>query len=194
MKRVSVLSLVLALTMIGTVSAKESATESLKSGPKHGADLGPFRVTKCAGASDDGVDVGKNICYRCKNGPRPQVMVFTRSTGPEVAALVKKLDSAVAKDQDSDMKLCVFVNLLGESKEDLSDAAKEFAATTKATNIPFVVPNEFENGPDDYGINAKAEVTIVMANKSKVVKSVAVSKAKELDVDAIVTQVGELVN
>ncbi len=192
MKRVSVLSLIVAMALVGTVSAKDSSQKSLKSGPKVGSRLGAFNVTKCAGASEDGVDEGKNLCYRCRNGARPQVMVFTRSTGPEVASLVQKLDSAVGKNEESQLR--VFVNLIGDNKEDLNDAAKEMAAKTKASRIPFVVPNEFENGPDNYGINAKAEVTIVMANKSKVAKSYAVAKASELDVDAVITTLGDMLN
>ena len=48
-----------------------------KSGLQVGERIGAFYVTKLAGAEDDGVAVGKNLCYRCKNGGRPQVMVFT---------------------------------------------------------------------------------------------------------------------
>ena len=48
-------------------------------------------MTKGAGAEQDGVKEGKNLCYRCRNGARPQVMVFTRSTDPAVVDLVKDL-------------------------------------------------------------------------------------------------------
>lgn len=186
MKNVSLLSLAIALAFVGSVSAKEALT----SGPQEGDRIGAFYVTKCAGASEDGVAEGKNLCYRCKNGSRPQVMVFTRSTNSKVIDLVKKLDAAIGENKDA--QLTAFVNLMGDSKEDLSDSAKDLAAKTKASHVPFVVPNEFENGPDNYGINAKAAVTVVLAGNSQVKASYAVADADALDVDAVVANLSKI--
>lgn len=36
----------------------------LESGLKVGDLVGAFDVVKCAGAADDGVEVGDNLCYR----------------------------------------------------------------------------------------------------------------------------------
>ena len=87
-----------------------------------------------------------------------------------------------------------FVNYLGDSKDAASDAAKKLAATTKAENIPFVVPNEFENGPEDYGINAKAAITIIMAHEGKVKANHAFAKASELDVAAVIGDLKKILN
>ena len=195
MKQLIALSLGFAavLAISGMVTADDAAAKNdVKSGPQCGDKVGAFYVTKVAGAEDDGVAEGKNLCYRCRNGSRPQVMVFTRSTSPKVAELVRKLDGAVADNESSQLR--VFVNLLGEDKEDLADQAKKFAAHSKATHIPFVVPNEFENGPDNYGINAKADVTVTLANESKVEATYAVAKAENLDVDSILGDLAKILN
>ena len=120
------------------------------------------------------------------------MIVFTRSTDPKVAELVSKLDKAIAKNESS--KLRVFVNLLGEDKEDLTDEAKKFAASSKAKNVPFVVPNEFENGPDNYGINAKAAVTITLASDAGVKASYAVTDVKDLNVKKVMGQLKQILN
>lgn len=187
MKQLTLLTLVVALA-----AANQAVAEELKSGPQPGDSLGAFMVTKCAGAEADGVEVGQNLCYRCRNGKRPQVVVFTRSTDPKVMELLAKLDKAV--DENQDEKLRTFVNLLGEDKDTLSATAKKVAADSKTKNVPVVVPNEFENGPDDYGINAKAEVTVVLASDLGVKASHAVASAKDLDVDAIVKDISKIVN
>jgi hypothetical protein len=44
--------------------------------------------------------------------------------------------------------------------------------------VPVVVPVEFENGPDNYGINPKAEVTVLVAKDSKVVSNYAFDKGR----------------
>ncbi len=180
MKRVVSCFVAVALLMSSVVVA-----EDIKSGLEKGANIGPFYVTKCAGAEEDGVDAGKNLCYRCKNGSRPQVMIFTRSTDESVVKLVKAMEEQLKKHEDAQLR--AFVNVLGESKDEASDEAKKLAEATKAENVPFVVPNEVENGPEDYGINAKAAVTIIIANESKVVANYAVASAKELDVDAVMS-------
>ena len=167
-------------TVTKEASAKETA--ALKSGLQTGKMIGAFYVTKCAGAAEDGVEVGKNLCYRCKNGGRPQVMVFTRNWDKSVAGLVKELDSAVAKHEKKELR--AFVNLLGKDKNELKVAAKKFGETTKAKTIPFVVPNEFKNGPEDYGLNPKAELTVIIAKGGKVVANHAYAKG-QLDKKAV---------
>jgi hypothetical protein len=46
------------------VAAAVGRADELKSGLPVGKSLGPFDVTKCAGAPDDGVKVGQELCYR----------------------------------------------------------------------------------------------------------------------------------
>ena len=183
---------ILAVAVAVLSLASWSMAEDVKSGLKVGEDIGPFDVTKLAGAEADGVKIGQQLCYRCRNSARPQVMIFTRSSDEKVVAFVKKLDAELAKN--SDKQLRAFVNYLGESKDAAADSAKKLAATTKATNVPFVVPNEFENGPEDYGINTKAEVTVLVAKEGKVTANHAFSKAKDLDVDKILKDVEKTIN
>jgi hypothetical protein len=156
-----------ALTVCLTLAvlASVAVAVELKSGLEPRKPIGPFDVVKCAGP-DDKVKVGDELCYRCKYGTRPMVMVFSRSTDAKVAALVKKLDSAVAAN--SSKQLAAFVSLLGSDREALESTAKQFSSSTKVSNVPLVVPVEFENGPADYGINPAAEVTVIVAKGGKV--------------------------
>lgn len=177
MKKVLTICLTLALAAGVAVAAE------LKSGLEPGKLIGPFDVVKCAGP-DDNVKVGSELCYRCKYGARPMVMVFSRSTDDKVASLVKKLDGAVAAN--SSKQLAAFVNLLGSDREALEAKAKEFSASTKASNVPLVVPVEFENGPADYGINPTADVTVIVAKGGKVTANHGFAKGA-LDDAAIAT-------
>lgn len=184
------------MVFVGSLNAEEATKDKkktkLKSGPQTGETIGAFNVTKIAGAEDDGVEVGNNLCYRCRNGSRPQVIVFARSTSPKVASLVQELDKAVAENESSNLR--VFVNILSEDKEDASDVAKKFAASSKAKHIPFVVPNEFENGPDNYGINPGAELTVVMAVDKGVKANFAVKDAEKVNVENVMKNLGKILN
>lgn len=183
MKRFFSVVAVLAM-LVGVANA-----EDLKSGLQPGDGIGAFNVTKVTGAEKDGVEVGKNLCYRCKNGGRAQIMVFTRSGDEKVVAVVKALDAELASNAD----LRAFVNVLGDSQDSATAAAKKMAAASGAKNVPFVVPNENENGPEDYGINAKADITVIYAVGGKVKANYAAASAKDIDVEAAVAAVKKIV-
>jgi hypothetical protein len=160
MKRLFSLAAV-ALLVVGVAFAAE-----LKSGLQPGQKIGAFDVKKVAGATDDGVAVGTELCYRCKYGSRPMVMVFTRKTDDKLVDLVKKLDAAVEKNKD--VKLAAFVNVLAEDQSAAEKSAKELASAAKSANVPVVVPVEFKNGPDNYGIAPQADLTIIVASDGAV--------------------------
>jgi hypothetical protein len=188
MKQFAMLSALAVIAFTTQVPAEE-----IKSGLKTGESVPAFNVTKCSGAAEDGVAVGTELCYRCKNGSRPQVMVFTRSPKDKnVVKLIQELDKAIVANSDKDLR--AFVSVLGEDKEELSSVAKEIATSTKAKNVPFVVPNEFENGPENYGLNTKADVTILIVDKSTVKANHAFAAAKDLKVDDVLADVKKLVN
>ena len=187
MRRSMSLAVAMAVLFVGNALA-----EDLKSGLAVGESIGAFNVTKCAGAEGDKVEVGDNLCYRCKNGARPQVMVFTRSTDDKVVRLVTRLDEQLAKNEEAQLR--AFVNMLGESKDVAMDEVKKLAVASKAKQVPFVVPNEFENGPEDYGINPKAEVTVIVANESKVVANFAFASAKDVNIKDILGQIEKVLN
>lgn len=168
MKRIS-LVLVAALALTSFVQAAE-----LKSGLQVGQPIPAFIVAKVGGAADDGVEVGKELCYRCKYGAKPQVMVFARSTDDKLAALVKGLDAAVTKNSDAQLK--AFVNIMASSRDAAEASAKKFNASAKPVNVPVVVPVEYANGPDNYGINPQAELTVIVAKAGKVISNHAFEK------------------
>lgn len=183
------MSLALGITFLACMSVV--AGEKLKSGLQPGKFIGPFYVTKCGGADEDGVKVGDNLCYRCKYGGRPQVMVFARSSDEKVMKLVQGLDAAVKTNSKSNLR--AFVNLIGKDEDALTEEAKKLAKSSKSANVPVVVPNENENGPNDYGINPDAAVTVILAGGGEVRANHAVATTKDLNVKAILADIKKIV-
>ena len=93
-------------------------------------------------------------------------MVFARKSDAALASLVKQIDKKMA--EHSDKKLSSFVMLLGEDREALEEKAKKLASENKLEHVPTSVPVEFEDGPKNFGINPKAEVTVTMYSGLKV--------------------------
>lgn len=187
------LKTLLALAVSAALCASLVAADKVKSGLEPGTGIPAFDVVKCAGAPDDGVKVGEQLCYRCKNGANPQVMVFARTPDKSLAALATGLDSIVAKNSSKNLRS--FVNLLGSDRDELESTAKKFGESNKLTAVPVVVPVEFENGPGNYGISADADVTVLIANKSKVVANhaLAAGELNEAAIKAIMADVQKLV-
>lgn len=155
-----------------------------------GDSIGPFYVTKVAGP-EDGVTKGATLCYRCKYGSRPMVMVFARETGGKVADLVKGLDATVAKHEDAQLRS--FVTLIGTEADTLKQTGEKMSASIGLKNIPVVVAEDVENGPSNYKLDPKAEVTVVVANNSKVVAQ-HTFKAADVDVAAVMKEVQSILN
>jgi hypothetical protein len=164
----------------------------LKSGLQPGDLVGAFDVEKCGGALNDGKEVGANFCYRCMLGNKPVVMVFARKTDGSLASLVKALDKHVAKN--ADQKLSSFVNLLGSDPAELKAKAKEFAAKHQVENVALVVPQDSENGPQEFNINPAAEVTVTIYRNGKVEASHALGPGQlsEKEIKAIIADTGKI--
>ncbi|OYP35936.1 hypothetical protein [Rhodopirellula sp. MGV] len=177
----------LALFTVSAVHAEESDT-CLKSGDS----IGAFYVVKVAGAEDDQVEKGEKLCYRCRYGQRPMVMVFARETEGNVGKLVQEIDAAVAANEEAQLK--GLVTMLGKDESKLKSSANKFASKTGAKNIPFVVATDHEAGPSSYKIAEDAAVTVVVAANSEVVASHSFKTADQVDVAAIMGEVKKALN
>ena len=162
------------------------ASAEMTSGPQAGEMVGAFTVTKVTGNPDDGVADGRTLCYRCKMGQRPVVMVFARSADEKLAKLLKKIEEEVEEHQSE--KLTSFVNMIGTDAESLKKATADFAAKHGIKRIAFVVPEHAENGPPDFKIAPEADVTVVCYKGGEVKANHAFGKGALSDdkIDAIV--------
>ena len=135
-----------AITVVAAV-----ASADVTSGPQVGERVGAFTVTKVTGNADDGVADGKTLCYRCKMGQRPVVMVFARSADEKLAKFCKELDEEI--EEHADTKLTAFVNMIGAEEESLKKSAADFVS---------------KNGPEDFKIAPDADVTVVCYKEGEV--------------------------
>ncbi len=158
------------------------ASADLVSGPQPGDRVGAFTVTKVAGNANDGVAEGKSLCYRCKMGNRPVVMIFARTADGSLAKLINELEEEL-KEHEAD-KLTGFVNMIGADAESLKVAAAKFVKDNGIERFAFVVPEDAENGPGNLNIAPEADLTVVCYKGGKVMASHALKKG-ELNGDTI---------
>jgi len=181
----------MAAVLVTTVAAVASA--EMTSGPQVGDRVGAFTVTKVAGNPDDGVTDGKSLCYRCRTGARPVVMVFARSADDKLAKLVKEIEEEV--EEHADDKLIGFVNMIGGDAKSLTTAAGDFVSKHGIKRVAFVVPEDAKDGPPDFKIAPDADVTVVCYREGKVMSNHAFPKGGLTDasIDAVEKAVCKLV-
>ena len=117
-------------------------------------------------------------------------LIFARElTGP-LTSLVKKIDQATA--DNSDCRMGSFVVFLG-AEEDMEKKLKEFA---EKENLQRTILTTMENpgGPPSYNVARKADVTVVLYNRSKVEANFAFAKDEmtDKDVTAIIKDLGKI--
>ena len=136
---------------------------------KRGDSIGVFYVTKITGAESDGVKPGQRLCYRCRFGTRPMVMLFARQADEQLDALVRHLDRLVAENQES--KLKGLVTLIGDDPETLKRDALGVLERSGAKEIPLAVATEQGVRANQYQLPEDADVTIVIARDSRVIQT-----------------------
>jgi hypothetical protein len=168
--------------------------EEFRSGPQVGDLVGAFTVVKAAGAAEDGVAVGDELCYRCRMGNRPMVMVFAHTPDAKLAGLVTQLDKLVADNKEK--KVGSFVSLLGDKTDELRSEAKTFVEKNKIENIAFVVPEENKTGPSDYNLNDKVDVTVLIYREGKVAANHALAAGglNDEEIKRIMADTGKILN
>lgn len=153
---------------------------------QRGDAVGVFYVTKVAGADNDGVVPGERLCYRCRYGSRPLVMVFTRRIGGRLTELVRRLDQAIERNKEARLK--GLVTFVGKDASELKKQARSVAEEGVASRVPLVLAKEPNTGPTNYKLSEKDAVTIVVAKDSQVVNT-HMYDVDKIDVSAVMNEV-----
>lgn len=149
---------------------------------KRGDSIGVFYVTKITGAESDGVKPGQRLCYRCRFGTRPMVMLFARRADERLDELVRHIDRFVAENRQS--KLKGLVTLIGEDQGDLEQQALLLRERTQAREVPFAIATEQGVRANQYQLPEEADVTIVIAKDGRVLKTL-LSNLKQIDLSLV---------
>jgi len=148
-RTVTALALVLGAILAGPPRAAEPFRAGLQPGEKIAHAFHPLNVT--------GAFAGEEHCLVCEHGLDPVVMVFAREPSDALAALLVKLDAAVAAHKDA--SLGSFVVFLSDDKE-LPRKLPEFARKHKLQHI--VLSIDPPAGPEGFKVTREADVIVVL--------------------------------
>jgi hypothetical protein len=207
------LVLAMLLGSFALISGAAQIPEEIKSGPQRGEFLpGAFHYLNINGAH-----AGSPHCVVCEDGLRPTVAVFTHQepgAGKPIAALLQKLDAAIAKYHDAELR--GFVVFLSDDYRDTELRSfvvhenEEAAKNEESRKVilgkleKFVLDTNLKNlvvcvgpatGPEKYNINKDADATVLLYRHLKVVENYTLPKGRvnERYTNAILTSVDQLV-
>jgi len=188
MNRNWIVPLALMATM-GAIIPASALGKGESRGLQVGASLGPFQTIKCAGAKNDGVEVGEHVCYRSRFSSRSQIIIFTKHA-EKIETILKAIDSRL-EGNDS---LRAFVNVLGDNLESTQKKAAEFGEKLSIKHIAIVVPVEHQFGPEQYQLNTDAIATVILARRSRVAGNHTLLKDEEIKAftDTILAELDKL--
>lgn len=148
--RNSLVSLIVALLSSGMAVAG-----SVQSGPQPGEKVpGPFKVLNVTGP-----EAGQTNCQYCKNGTRPVAVIFAKAITPQIAQLIKWIDTTAATNKPASLGSFVVV---------CSDAAgmdEQLRAIAQQLGLQKTILTLYKaGGPEKYRLSPEADITVLLYN------------------------------
>jgi hypothetical protein len=173
--------------IVALLSGGIALAGSVISGPQVGEKVpGPFKPLNVTGP-----DAGKASCQYCKNGMRPVAVIFAKAITPEVAQLLKKIDTATAMNKERGLgSYAVVCN-------DTAGLDRQLLAVAQQMQIQNTILTLYKaGGPETYRLAPDADVTILLYNHLTV-KANHAFKNGELTgaaIDAILADLGNILS
>jgi hypothetical protein len=177
-----------ALVLAGAVSLLLAADKlpALKSGLQVGEKVPTFYVRAITGPLQS-----RSVCYVCRNGDRPVVMVLVREVTPELKKLLKGIDELVDAHRAEGLRS--FGVFVARDSKALLPAVQTLAFEEKL-HLPLTISAASIEGAAGQNLHPDAELTVILYRDQKVTANFAY-RAGELTADEIarvLTAVGRL--
>lgn len=159
------------------------ALADVDSGPKAGDKVAALKAFGVVGSVE-----GKEADFATDRKDSPTVYIFVQSEHWDrpVARFMKTLDGQLG---DAAEKAAAVAVWLGDKKADEhKDYLPRAQMSLKLEKTDLSVFDGDKGGPDGWGINSDAHLTVVIANKGKVVKSIGFVSVNETDVKGVIEE------
>jgi hypothetical protein len=173
--------------IVALLSSGIALAGSIPSGPQVGEKVpGPFKVLNITGP-----EAGQTSCQYCNHGTRPVAVIFTKAITPQVAQLLKQLDTLTTVNKDAG---------LGSFAVICSDDAgmdQQVRAVAQQLGIQSTILTLYKaGGPEKYRLSPEADVTVLIYNHLTVKANHAYKKAEltEAACNAILTDLAKMLS
>ncbi len=162
-----------------------AVAQDVESGPKAGEKIVALKAFGLVGAVE-----GKEADFAAERKDEPTVYLFVQSEhfGRPMAQFIKGLDGKVKEAND---KVAVVAVWIGDKAafEKNKDYLGRVQMSIKLENTAIAALDGEKSGPNGWGINADAHLTVVVADKGKVKKTFAFVSVNGTDVRPVLAAV-----
>ena len=123
----------------------------------------PFQVVDVTGPAK-----GTTLCYVCRYGGRPSLVVFTRTLDGHFPDVAKAAEKFVVDNKER--RAAGFVVLLGSNTKANRDTLAKLADTHKLT-IPLTIAADGPKGPADYKLGGNFDTLVLVTRRNRVQSS-----------------------
>ena len=149
-----------------------TSAEPVTKKPVVGDHVPSYASTKCGGIQD-GVAVGKTVCYTCRAGDEPIFYVFTREPNDSLVKLVKQIEAMVVARKER--KAAGVINFLGDPKDEkLRQRIADFGTRHSLQNVSLTITAD---GPK-FVLSDDHEATVILFENGIIRLRTAVERGK----------------
>jgi hypothetical protein len=177
-------AIILVLGLVFLAAPAPVWSQDLASGPKAGDTVPALKVYAVVGMQEN-----KEVDYAAERKDKPTIYVFVKSKeggvpegGRPAGRFMKELDKVV-KDASADAYIVAV--WLTDAQEKTKEYLPRIQMSLKFENTGLTYFQGELKGPDDWGVNIDAHVTVVVAAKGKVVASFGYMSLNETDVPKV---------
>ena len=109
---------------------------------------------------------GKSVCYVCRHGDRPVVMVLLRELGADATALLKELNQTVDRHRADGLR-CFAVLVTGAPQREA--ARLQTLAFDEKLDIPLTLAGEAVAAAGTLNVDPEAAITVILYEDRRIV-------------------------
>jgi hypothetical protein len=168
------LFLLVALLLVAPARAQDVA-----SGPTKGEKVPPLKVFDVTGAQKD-----KEVDYAAERKDRPTIYLLVQADKCDrpMNKFMRILDSGLKKDSEDAYMVAVWLTDEPDKTKQLLPRVQQ---SVQYENTALTYFPGGKDGPRDWNINGDAHLTVVIANKGKVVKTFGYRTVNDTDVPPV---------
>jgi hypothetical protein len=137
----------------------------LRSGPKAGSTIHQFFVRAVTGPHRN-----RSVCYVCRYGSRPVVMVLLQKSDPKIATLLKAIDTIVDDNRVSGLRS---FGVLVTDESARAVPILQTMAFDERIRMPLTAATTAIAGPSCHNLHEDAATTVILYRDQQAVKNFA---------------------
>lgn len=150
------------LVALSAGSVRGDGLTPVKKAAEQDAEVPSFYVRAVTGPL-----AGKSVCYVCRNGDRPVVLVLLRELGLDTAALLKELDRQVNQHRADGLR-CFVVMLTDTPQKDL--ARLQTLAFDEKIDVPLTLVGEAATQGSTVAVPEGAATSVITYQDRRIVQ------------------------